>query len=122
MSLLQVSGSTALAFCLSHAAVIMGIITFYPPVHVEIYVPHPTIINGTIRSDNPGQPKNQITITSRLRAMPLNRSFESDKTLDIWCVQTHLGACIYTVSNIKHPKGARTKTPSTLSQIPPLKT
>jgi hypothetical protein len=64
MTLPQVSGRTVLALCLSQAAVTVGVITFFPPVHVEIYVPHPVIINGTLHSDsdNPN-PTTRITVT-----------------------------------------------------------
>ena len=62
MSLLQVSSGTVLALCLSQAAVMVGVITFYPPVHVEVYLPHPAIINGTIHSDGP--PTAPISVTS----------------------------------------------------------
>jgi hypothetical protein len=62
MSLLQVSSGTVLALCLSQAAVTVGVITFYPPVHVQVYLPHPAIINGTINSDGP--PTAQISVTS----------------------------------------------------------
>jgi hypothetical protein len=64
MSLLQVSSGTVLALCLSQAAVMVGVITFYPPVHVEVYVPHPVIANGTLHSDPDGPPSARITITS----------------------------------------------------------
>ena len=64
MSLLQVSSGTVLALCLSQAAVMVGVITFYPPVHVEIFVPRPTIVNGTLQSDTPGSTTVRITVTS----------------------------------------------------------
>jgi hypothetical protein len=62
MTILQVSSGTVLALCLSQAAVMVGVITFYPPVHVEVYIAHPTIINGTLHSEE--NPTAHISITS----------------------------------------------------------
>jgi hypothetical protein len=62
MTILQVSSGTILALCLSQAAVMVGVITFYRPVHVEVYLPHPVIANGTLLND--GQPTTRITVTS----------------------------------------------------------
>ena len=62
MTLTQVSSGTILALCLSQAAVMVGVITFYPPVHIEVYITHPTIINGTLHSEE--TPAAHISITS----------------------------------------------------------
>jgi hypothetical protein len=64
MTILQVSSNTIFALCLSQAAVMIGVITCYPPVHVEVYTPHPVIINGTIHSPDGPKTTTRITVTS----------------------------------------------------------
>lgn len=66
MTILQVSGGTILALCLSQAAVMVGVITFYRPLHVEVYMPHPVVVNGTLHTDGSptGLPTTSITVTS----------------------------------------------------------
>ena len=64
--MLAVTRGTAFALCLSQAAITIGVVSFYPPVHVEIYTAHPTIINGTLQLPSAAQPSDVnagLTIT-----------------------------------------------------------
>jgi len=42
------SRGTAFALCLSQAAIMIGVIFYYPPVFIQYYTIHPVIENGTI--------------------------------------------------------------------------
>ena len=58
-----ISRGTALALCLSQTAVSIAAIIYFPPVKVEIYSTHPTILNGTL---NPAQHARLSTVTFAL--------------------------------------------------------
>lgn len=58
---------TAFALCLSQAAVMIGVISFYPPVEIEIYTVHPVITNGTLDLLNTiSSPRNFTTLITSL--------------------------------------------------------
>lgn len=45
---IYISRGTGAALCLSQAAVTIGAIIYFPPVSVEFYTVHPSIVNGTL--------------------------------------------------------------------------
>ena len=42
------SRGTVFALCLSQAAITIGVIFYYPPIHVETYTCQPEVANGTL--------------------------------------------------------------------------
>jgi hypothetical protein len=48
MSDLQMSRGAVFALCLSQAAITIGVIFYYPPIHVETYTCQPAVANGTL--------------------------------------------------------------------------
>jgi hypothetical protein len=57
--MIQFSKASAFAICMSQVAVTLGVIAYYPPVHVQFFTCHPQIRNGTLTL-----PESELTVSN----------------------------------------------------------